>query len=87
MRIALVALHFAEYASRLAVALSARHDVLLVLRSSNAQSELTDELRAQLSGKVRLITFEPRRRRDPRHSPFPPRSTRSTSTFTPRCWR
>jgi glycosyltransferase involved in cell wall biosynthesis len=66
MRIALVALHFAEYASRLAVALSTRHDVLLVLRSSNAQSELTDELRAQLSGKVRLITFEPRRRRDPR---------------------
>ncbi|HWH46511.1 MAG TPA: glycosyltransferase family 4 protein [Burkholderiales bacterium] len=66
MRIALVALHFAEYASRLALALSAKHEVLLVLRSSNAQSELTDELRALLCKKVLVRFLEPRRMRDPR---------------------
>jgi len=48
VRIALLALHFAEYASRLAVALSAKHEVLLVLRSGNAQNELSEDLRALL---------------------------------------
>lgn len=66
MRIALVALHFAEYASRLAVALSAEHEVLLVLRAGNARDELTDELRKMLEKHVRVVTVEPRRRRDPR---------------------
>lgn len=66
MRIALVALHFAEYAGHLALALSARHDVLLVLRSSNAENELTDDLRRRLGENVTLRVIEPRRKRDPR---------------------
>lgn len=66
MRTALVALHYAEYTSRLALALSAKHEVLLVLRSSNARSELTDELRALLEQKVTVRFIEPRRMRDPR---------------------
>jgi len=66
MRIALLALHFAEYASRLALALSAKHEVLLVLRSSNARSELTEDLRALLDHKVTVRCLEPRRMRDPR---------------------
>jgi glycosyltransferase involved in cell wall biosynthesis len=66
VRIALLALHFAEYASRLALAISAKHEVLLVLRSSNAQSELTDDLRALLDQKITVRCLEPRRMRDPR---------------------
>ena len=66
MRIALLALHFAEYAGRLALALSARHQVLLVLRSGNAQSELSAELRALLDRSVTVRALEPRRMRDPR---------------------
>jgi len=66
VRIALLALHFAEYASRLALALSAKHQVLLVLRSSNAKSELTEDLRAQLCENVTVKFLEPGRMRDPR---------------------
>jgi len=50
VRIALLALHFAEYASRLALALSASHEVLLVPSSSNAKHELPDDLQAELAG-------------------------------------
>ncbi|MEP6877800.1 MAG: glycosyltransferase family 4 protein [Nitrosospira sp.] len=39
-RVALVALHFAEYATHLAMALAEKMDVLLVLYRDNAQSEL-----------------------------------------------
>jgi glycosyltransferase involved in cell wall biosynthesis len=66
VRIALLALHFAEYASRLALALSAKHEVLLVLRSSNARDEIPGDLRALLDQTVTVRSFEPRRRRDPR---------------------
>jgi len=66
VRIALLALHFAEYASRLALALSAKHEVLLVLRSSNARDELPDDLRTLLGQRVSVRSLEPRRRRDPR---------------------
>ncbi len=66
MRIALLALHFAEYASRLAVALSAKHEVLLVLRSVNAQNELSEDLRALLYKTVAVRSLELRRMRDPR---------------------
>jgi glycosyltransferase involved in cell wall biosynthesis len=66
VRIALLALHFAEYASRLALALSAKHEVLLVLRASNAQSELTEDLRALLDQKITVRCLEPRSLRDPR---------------------
>lgn len=66
MRIALLALHFAEYASRLALALAAKHEVLLVLRSGNALSELPDELRAELSRSLAVRAVELPRLRDPR---------------------
>lgn len=66
MRIALLALHFAEYAARLALGLSDKHEVLLVLRSSNARDELTDDLRELLSRKVTTRFIEPHRKRDPR---------------------
>ncbi|HJR68889.1 MAG TPA: glycosyltransferase family 4 protein [Gammaproteobacteria bacterium] len=66
MRIALLALNFAEYASRLAVALATKHEVLLVLRASNAERELTDELRTLVEESVTVRHLEPRRRRDPR---------------------
>ncbi len=66
MRIALLALHFAEYASRLAVALAARHEVLLILRADNARSELTDELRRQVEQAAKVHHLVVRRQRDPR---------------------
>src|SRR5688572_11305428 len=66
VRIALLALHFAEYSGRLALALAARHDVLLVLNSSNARDELTDDLRAQLERSLTLRCVELPRLRNPR---------------------
>lgn len=66
MRIALLALHFTEYASRLALALSAKHEVLLVLRSGNAQNDLPDDLRALLYQTVTVRSLEIPRLRDPR---------------------
>ena len=66
MRIALLALHFSEYASRLALALSARHEVLLILRSSNARNELTGDLLALLQRNLTVQYLEPHRMRDPR---------------------
>jgi glycosyltransferase involved in cell wall biosynthesis len=59
-------MHFAEYASRLALALSAKHEVLLLLRPSNVQRELTAELRDLVEESVHVRYLEPRRRRDPR---------------------
>jgi glycosyltransferase involved in cell wall biosynthesis len=66
VKIALLALHFAEYASRLALALSVEHEVLLVLRSGNAQNELSEDLRALLYKTVTVRSLELRRMRDPR---------------------
>ena len=66
MRIALLALGFAEYASRLAVALAAEHEVLLLLRATNAGNELTEDLRSLVEKSVSVRYLEPRRRRDPR---------------------
>src|SRR5207302_7978047 len=66
VRIALLALHFAEYASRLALALSAKHEVLLVLRSSNALNELPDDLRALLGQSVTARYLDLPGLRDPR---------------------
>jgi len=66
MRVAVLALHFAEYASRLALGLAEKHEVLLILRSSNARNELTDDLRELLGKKVTMRFLEPRRIRDPR---------------------
>src|SRR5262245_48684985 len=66
MRIALLALHFAEYSGRLALALSANHDVMLVLSADNARHEFTARLRAELERAVTLRTIELPRLRDPR---------------------
>src|SRR4051812_27705753 len=54
MRISLVALHFAEYASRLALALAERYQVQLILRVENARDELSQELLDQLEQSVNL---------------------------------
>jgi glycosyltransferase involved in cell wall biosynthesis len=66
VRIAFLALHFAEYSGRLALALAARHDVMLVLNSRNARDELTDDLRAQLERSLTLRYVELPRLRNPR---------------------
>jgi glycosyltransferase involved in cell wall biosynthesis len=66
VKIALLALHFAEYASRLAIALSARHEVLLVLNENNASHELPEDLGAQLSRSVALRSVALPRLREPR---------------------
>lgn len=62
----MLALHFSEYASRLALALAERHEVLLVLRAENARSELTPALRERLGHSVEVRYLEGRRWRDPR---------------------
>jgi len=66
VRIALLSLHFAEYASRLALALAAKHEVLLVLHAPNAQADLPDDLRARLYQTVTVRAVELPRLRDPR---------------------
>jgi len=66
VRIALLAFHFAEYASRLALALSQKHKVLLLVRSDNAQDELADDLRALVQERVIVRAVDHRRLRDPR---------------------
>jgi glycosyltransferase involved in cell wall biosynthesis len=62
MRIALVSFHYAEYASRLAMALSERHEVLLILDSANAQYELSSSLRDAVV-KGPQVRWFPRQRR------------------------
>ena len=71
MRVALHALHFAEYAARLGLALAEQgHEVLLLLGQANAQAELSQALRQRLDDgcgqrlQVRLIPHA--RLRDPR---------------------
>jgi len=50
-RVAVVALHFSEYASRLACALASTSNVLLVLFSDNATSELGNKWRDPIIGR------------------------------------
>lgn len=83
MRIALVALHFAEYASRLAIALAARHEVLLVMRASNADDELTDTLRRQVCSVATVHCIGGRRWRDPRVFGVSVFANRAIRRFTP----
>jgi len=52
MRIALLALHFAEYATLLAIALSKAHEVLLILSEPNFENEIGD--RSVFSDKEHL---------------------------------
>lgn len=65
MRIALVALHYAEYSARLALALARHHSVLLLLRTDNAQEELSIALREALADNVELVLIEHRMLRQP----------------------
>lgn len=57
VKVALVSLHFAEYASRLALALDAHHDVLLILASANGALELSGPLRDALVKRGNVIWF------------------------------
>ena len=50
IKVALVSVHFAEYACRLAIALSERCEVLLVLHQDNANAELDQQLGRALEG-------------------------------------
>ena len=65
MRIALVALHYAEYSSRLALALAENHSVLLLLRTDNAHEELSSTLREKLNHRVQVVLIEHRKLRQP----------------------
>lgn len=66
MRIAIVALHFAEYAWRLSQALAARGDtVLLLMRAGNASAEL-DERELSAPTPVRTVLIPHRPLKDPR---------------------
>ncbi len=65
MRIALIALHFSEYAARLALALAEKHRVLLILRKDNAEAELSPALRKALEEKVELHQIEHRMLKQP----------------------
>lgn len=66
MKIALVALHFAEYTARLAIALASRHEVQLLLRAGNARDELTPRLRQEVEQRAEVHYLPSRRWRDPR---------------------
>lgn len=55
MRIALIAFHFTEYASRLATALAQGHDVLLVMYRESAEQELGSAL-GRVTGNPRITT-------------------------------
>lgn len=85
MRIALLSLHFAEYATRLALALAENHDVLLILREDNAQRELSPGLASRLAASPRLKTCRIQHRplKDPRCLLNAIRIYRNVSRFRP----
>lgn len=59
MRVALVALHFAEYAAHLAAALADTHEVLLLLYKDNVENELGQRLQQTVTHpflRVELLT-------------------------------
>jgi glycosyltransferase involved in cell wall biosynthesis len=56
MRIALLALHFAEYSLRLALALAREHQVLLVLEAGNAEAELGPDFRRHAGPALEIAT-------------------------------
>ena len=63
MKVALISFHFAEYASRLALALDAWHEVLLILDSADAEYELSRSLRDALVRRGNVLWFKRQRRR------------------------
>jgi glycosyltransferase involved in cell wall biosynthesis len=66
MRIAFLALHFAEYASRLALPLARDNDVLLILSADNAEQELSPEFLQRLRSTMRLRLIRIPRFRNPK---------------------
>jgi glycosyltransferase involved in cell wall biosynthesis len=69
MRVSLVSLHYAEYSSRLALALSTHHEVLLCLNADNAQYELSTALRSSVLDRLDVRWLgHPRRRSLPFHT-------------------
>lgn len=58
MRVAFLALHFAEYTGRLALAMSRHHEILLVLSSENARDELSNSLRETLEQSMTVTCVE-----------------------------
>ena len=83
MRIALLSLHYAEYASRLALALADRHEVLLIMRSDNARDELTPQLRSQVQAAVQVREVHIHKMRDPRVLLTGPSINRIIRAFAP----
>jgi glycosyltransferase involved in cell wall biosynthesis len=63
VKVAIISLHFAEYASRLALALDAGHEVLLILQTDNGALELSESLRAALVKRGKVLWFGQQRRR------------------------
>jgi glycosyltransferase involved in cell wall biosynthesis len=63
MRVSLVALHFAEYSSRLALALSAKHEVLFCLNVDDARHGLSTRLRSAVLSRLDVRWFGDLRRR------------------------
>ncbi|NVO86100.1 glycosyltransferase family 4 protein [Hymenobacter terrestris] len=61
MRIVLLALHFAEYSSSLAIALAATHDVLLILSEPNFNNELGIEFKFTKTESLSVILLPHRR--------------------------
>lgn len=60
MRVAFIALHFAEYSAHLAAALAETNDVLLLLYGDNARNELGDRLQAEFARpRLTIVTIEP----------------------------
>ena len=65
MKVALISLHFAEYASRLALSLQKEHDVHLFLSRVNAAKELTAEVRDAINVCAPEFCYHPRRMTQP----------------------
>jgi glycosyltransferase involved in cell wall biosynthesis len=61
-RIVVFAPHFAEYSTRLAVAMARDRTVLLILNRHNRQKEVDDQLMAQARSKLKLFEFSARSR-------------------------
>jgi glycosyltransferase involved in cell wall biosynthesis len=81
VKVALVSFHYAEYASRLALALDRCHDVLLILDSSNTEYDLSRSLRDALIKRGNVLWFGQQRRRT---APFDVmRLTREMRRFRP----
>ncbi|MDY0743857.1 glycosyltransferase family 4 protein [Paucibacter sp. R3-3] len=59
MRVAFLALHFAEYSAHLAAALAESNDVLLILYADNARNELGERLQVEFArARLSIVTLD-----------------------------